>query len=137
MSTSLRLAGVHKVESESSGRGGDFIRTRREVLSRGAMAIALFLFRHATAARSASAPGRLGKLRLRIEAGSAPSALTEFVRQTGLQVLFEFDAIRGHTTRAVNGLFDAAEALTLMLEGSGLIFEFVNDRTITVRPQAI
>jgi hypothetical protein len=49
-------------------------------------------------------------------------------------VLFETDAIRDHTTRAVRGEFDAAEALHLMLEGSGLIFEFINERTIAVRP---
>ena len=83
------------------------------------------------------ASGKARKLSVEIDAGKAPVTLGEFIRQTGLQVLFETDAIRNHTTRAVRGQFDAAEALHLMLEGSGLIFEFINERTIAVRPELI
>ena len=75
------------------------------------------------------------KLRVEIDAGNAAATLAEFIRQTGLQVLFEADAIRGHSTRAVRGRLEAREALRVMLEGSGLIFEFINDRTIAVRPE--
>jgi hypothetical protein len=71
---------------------------------------------------------------LEIAGGAAPQALREFVRQTGLQVLFEFDAIRHHTTHTIRGRFDPSEALGLMLAGSGLAFEFVNERTVSVRP---
>jgi hypothetical protein len=71
---------------------------------------------------------------LEIAAGTAPQSLREFVRQTGLQVLFEFDAVRHHTTHAVSGRLDPSEALALMLAGTGLAFEFVNERTISVRP---
>ena len=78
---------------------------------------------------------RAEKRPLNIAAGSALTTLAEFVRQTGLQVLFESDAIRNHSTRAVSGQHDAAEALGLMLEGSGLTYEFVNERTVTVRPR--
>jgi hypothetical protein len=81
-----------------------------------------------------NASGKGRKLSVEIDAGNAPVTLAEFIRQTGLQLLFETDAIRNHTTRAVRGEFDAAEALHLMLEGSGLIFEFINERTIAVRP---
>jgi len=49
-------------------------------------------------------------------------------------VLFEADAMRGHNTRAVSGRLDAREALRVMLEGSGLVFEIINDRTYAVRP---
>jgi hypothetical protein len=82
-----------------------------------------------------NAGDRARKLSVEIDAGNAPVTLGEFIRQTGLQVLFETDAIRNHTTRAVRGQFDAAEALHRMLEGSGLIFEFINERTIAVRPE--
>jgi len=71
---------------------------------------------------------------LEIAAGAVPQALREFVRQTGLQVLFEFDVVRHHTTHAIRGRFDPSEALSLMLAGSGLGFEFVNERTVSVRP---
>jgi hypothetical protein len=72
---------------------------------------------------------------MKIAAGPAPEALAEFVHQTGLQVLFEFDAIRGHTTQRISGQLDASEALALMLAESGLVFEFVNERTVIVRPR--
>ncbi len=78
---------------------------------------------------------RADKRAFDIKAGSAIITLAEFVRQTGLQVLFESDAIRDHSTREVRGQFDAAEALGMMLEGSGLTYEFVNERTVTVRPR--
>jgi hypothetical protein len=84
-----------------------------------------------------TALARLRKLKLTIDAGIASVTLSEFVRQTGLQILFEPDAIRDHRTREVRGQFEAAEALQLMLEGSGLIFEFINDRTVTVRPETL
>lgn len=77
----------------------------------------------------------LEKLALRIAAGSTPVTLAEFVRQTGLQVLFDFDAIKDTTTRQVDGNLDAREALALMFEGSELTFEFINPRTIAVRRQ--
>jgi len=73
-------------------------------------------------------------VRVEINAGNAAATLTEFIRQTRLQVLFEADAIRGHNTRAVSGRLEAREALRVMLEGSGLMFEIVNDRTYAVRP---
>jgi hypothetical protein len=84
----------------------------------------------------AGAP-KLRKLRVRIDAGNATVTLAEFVRQTGLQVLFEADVIREHSTQAVSGQLDAAEALARMLDGSGLIFEFINERTIAVRLQKL
>lgn len=71
---------------------------------------------------------------LEIAGGTAPETLREFIRQTGLQVLFEFDAVRHHTTHPISGRFDPSEALALMLAGSGLGFEFVNERTVSVRP---
>jgi hypothetical protein len=88
---------------------------------------------YAQSAASDAGP-RQGLADLEIAAGTAPQALREFVRQTGLQVLFEFDAVRHHTTHAVRGRLDPSEAIALMLAGTGLAFEFVNERTISVRP---
>jgi hypothetical protein len=78
---------------------------------------------------------RLDKLAFKIAAGTAPEALAEFVRQSGFQVLFDFDAIRKFNTHEVNGQLNPAEALSRMFEGSGLTFEFINERTISVRPR--
>jgi hypothetical protein len=72
-----------------------------------------------------------------IDGGSAAVTLSELIHQTGLQVLFEADAVRDHTTQAVRGKLDATEALRRMLAGSGLIFEFINERTVAVRVDAL
>jgi Secretin and TonB N terminus short domain len=110
-------------------RGASVNRLRRRLLGRVAVAAMVVLTCHSAGA------SRADKRELNIEAGSAIITLAEFVHQTGLQVLFEFDAVRDHNTRGVKGQFEAAEALGLMLEGSGLVFEFVNERTVTVRPR--
>jgi hypothetical protein len=78
---------------------------------------------------------KLDKQAFKISAGTAPEALAEFVRQSGFQVLFDFDAIRDFSTHEVHGQLDPAEALSRMFEGSDLTFEFINDRTIAVRPR--
>jgi len=80
---------------------------------------------------------RIDKLAFKISAGMAPEALAEFVQQSGLQVLFDFDAIRNVSTHEVTGQLNPAEALSRMFEGSGLTFEFINERTITVRPRPV
>ena len=102
---------------------------RRAALGKGVAAIAAaWALRpgHATEPR---------KQRLKIAASAAPVALSELVRQTGMQVLFDFDAVRNFNTREVIGQLALEDALTTMFEGSGLTYEFINDRTIAVRPQ--
>lgn len=71
-------------------------------------------------------------LQLDIAAEQAPVALKEFIRQSGLQLVFEFDVVRDHKTRAIKGEFEAADALRAMLAGTGLVFQFVNERTVTI-----
>ena len=102
--------------------------SRRAALGHGIAALAV------TLRAFASSPGKLEKQPFNIAASAAPEALTEFIRQTGLQVLFDFDAVRHFITREVSGRLDPEEALQLMFEGSGLTFEFINERTVAVRP---
>ena len=103
---------------------------RRAALGRGLAAFA------ATFAVQLSVASKLDKVRLKIAASAAPTALAEFIRQTGLQVLFDFDAIRDFSTHEVSGQFDAEEALFQMFEGSGLVYEFINEKTVAVRPRS-
>jgi hypothetical protein len=103
--------------------------SRRAVLGKGVAALT------AAFGLQGAVPGKIEKLALKIAATTAPQALAEFVRQTGFQVLFDFDAIRDITTHEVSGQLDPGEALSRMFEGSGLTFEFINDRTISVRPR--
>jgi iron complex outermembrane receptor protein len=70
-----------------------------------------------------------------LEAGDASLMLNEFSRQSDLQVLFDFNILRGMKTRAVSGDLDPSTALKSMLKGTNLIFDFVNDRTLAVTPK--
>ena len=67
-----------------------------------------------------------------IEAGDATLTLNEFSRQSSLQLLFDYNIVRGRKTRAVSGEYEASAALRQMLVDTGLVFDFVNDRTLAV-----
>jgi iron complex outermembrane receptor protein len=67
-----------------------------------------------------------------IEAQEAAAALAEFSAQAGLQLLFDYDAVQGLRTRAVNGRMRVKDALGRLLTGTGLTYEIVNERTISV-----
>ena len=70
-----------------------------------------------------------------LEAGDASVMLNEFSRQSDLQVLFDFNILRGMKTHAVTGDLDPSTALKSMLKGTNLVFDFVNDRTLAVTPK--
>src|SRR5882757_841486 len=70
-----------------------------------------------------------------LEAGDASLMLNEFSRQSDLQVLFDFNILRGMKTRAVTGDLEASTALKSMLKGTNLVFDFVNDHTLAVTPR--
>jgi outer membrane receptor protein involved in Fe transport len=67
-----------------------------------------------------------------IEAGEASLTLNEFSRQASLQLLFDYNIVRGRRTRAISGEYVAPAALAKMLADTGLVFDFVNDRTLAV-----
>jgi outer membrane receptor protein involved in Fe transport len=83
----------------------------------------------------AASAGPLAPRQFRIEDGDASLMLNEFSRQSDLQVLFDFNILRGMKTRAVNGDFSPSDALKRMLKGTNLVFDFVNDRTLAVTPK--
>jgi len=71
-----------------------------------------------------------------IDAGDATRTLNEFSRQSSLQLLFDYNLVRGRKTRAVSGEYAAPAALHRMLEDTGLVFDYVNDRTLSVAPMS-
>ena len=69
-----------------------------------------------------------------IEAGDAARTLNEFSRQSSLQLLFDYSVVRGRKTAAVSGDYSAPVALQKMLADTGLGFDFVNERTLSIAP---
>jgi len=67
-----------------------------------------------------------------IPAQPLAQALEVFARQTGLQVVYVSDILRDQRSHAVAAGQGASDALTLMLEGTGLKFEFLTPRSIRI-----
>ena len=55
-----------------------------------------------------------------VAAGEAPATLDAFVKQSGEQIVFLVDTVRGQKTNAVSGEMTAQEALEKMLAGTNL-----------------
>lgn len=79
-------------------------------------------------------------LSLEIPAQPLREALSEFGRQSGLQVVFiQTDVDAGLVAGRLAGTYSAKEALERLLANTGLRYEFLNERTVAVRagtPQA-
>jgi len=78
-------------------------------------------------------------IRIDIKAQALSSALVEFSRATGVQVVARTSVVGGLSTRGVHGQKTVAEALTALLDGTGLQFHEAGERTIDIdaaTPQA-
>jgi iron complex outermembrane receptor protein len=67
-----------------------------------------------------------------IPAQPLAQALTGFGRQTGLQVLYVSGVVDQRRSHAVSAGLGAQDALTRMLEGTGLKFEYLTPRSIRI-----
>src|SRR5580658_2802631 len=67
-----------------------------------------------------------------IPAQALTQALTAFGRQTGLQLLYVSGDVRDQRSHAVSAGLGAHEALTRMLEGTGLKVEYLTPRSIRI-----
>jgi hypothetical protein len=100
-------------------------RTGRTVTGIGLFALWLC----ATAAESTESDARI---ELRIDAPTMMAALVQFSQQTGLQLLFPTDGATELAAPRVEGHLTPRAALERLLRDTGLTFEFVNDRTVSV-----
>src|SRR5271156_7071538 len=69
---------------------------------------------------------------LNIPAEPLGDALNALAQQTGLQILYSSQLVARMQAPEVKGSLSAEQALGRMLGGTGLRFEFVNVRTITI-----
>jgi iron complex outermembrane receptor protein len=76
----------------------------------------------------------LADVRLSREIAAQPlaAALAEFAHQTGLQLVYVSDVLKDHKSRGARAGASAADALTALLEGTGLTFEFLNERAVRI-----
>ena len=67
-----------------------------------------------------------------IPAEDVTVAVPEWSEQGRTKVLFDFSAVRGRQTHAVEGTLLPAQALKSMLMDTGLSFRYVNENTVAI-----
>ncbi len=72
----------------------------------------------------------------KVELAAQPlsEALKSLADQTGLQVVFFSEVTDGVQSVALNGEFTSDAALDELLADSGLSYEYINDKAVTIRP---
>jgi len=81
---------------------------------RGALVGSVCAFALASAAMAQTAD-------FNVPAGDLKVALDTFIRQSGVQLIYRIDDVRGRTTQGVHGVHSSDEALNELLDGSGFI----------------
>ena len=71
---------------------------------------------------------------LHIASQPLDSALQEFARQTGIQIIFFSYLTDGRRAPALDGRYSVDAAMKALLAESGLTFRQVNAKTIEIRP---
>lgn len=89
-----------------------------------ALAIAIFSGPHAAAASQPTLPA--------IPNQTLDKALKQFARASQLQLAYVADISKGLLSPGCPAGLTAAEALSRLLEGTGLEFEFINERTVRI-----
>jgi iron complex outermembrane receptor protein len=74
---------------------------------------------------------------LKLERQPLDTALQEFARQSGVQIIFFSQLTDGLEAPALQGQFTADAALERLLRGSRLTFRALNTRTIEIRPRVL
>ena len=122
-----------------AGRDSDFVFARRD---RGPLLWALLAALGAQAAGLALAPGALAQTpaaqapavaTFDIPSGPLAEAIEHFGEQSGLRILYQPALAENLQSPAVSGQLRPADALNLLLQGSGLVGVSVNDKTLVLR----
>jgi outer membrane receptor protein involved in Fe transport len=81
---------------------------------------------------AAAAEPSLPPQEFHVSQGDATRTLTDFSRQAHLQLLFDYNIVKGHATPPLEGTYTPGDALRRLLAHTNLEFDFVNERTLAV-----
>jgi iron complex outermembrane recepter protein len=105
----------------------------REILRSAIVASLLAAGGYTVTTHSAETEGHaLANLKEPIPSQPVAGALSAFKRQTGLQVVYVSAVADGLNSTAVPGGVSPSEALRQLLHSTGLSFEFLDERTVTI-----
>ena len=79
-----------------------------------------------------AAPTEAPTIAFNIPQQKLTSALTKFAEQTGVQLLYSAKLAENLSAHAVNGQYTSNQALTVLLEGSGISYHYVDKNVITL-----
>jgi outer membrane receptor protein involved in Fe transport len=68
-----------------------------------------------------------------IEAGDLEGALSRFGTESHIQLIYPPELLKGKRSHGLTGSYAPADALRLLLDGSGLKAERVNDKTVVIK----
>jgi outer membrane receptor protein involved in Fe transport len=74
------------------------------------------------------------KQQTHIPAQGLSSALEAFARERSLQLVYATDEVGSLQTSGAAGNLSASEALAQLLQGTGLSYQFIDEKTVTVQP---
>lgn len=87
------------------------------------------------ASASFSAYADADSIEVNIKRSDADSALMELARQSGIQIIMSTEIGVEKQLPAISGEFTFEEALTKMLAGSGLTYQFISDDSVVVKEE--
>ena|GEM_PF-327519 len=118
-------------EEKGTGRGDASCIGRQKGLF-NALVIFFSLFA-VTLSTVGTTPARAMEMDFNIPAQALSSALKTFAEDTGLQMLYSSDTIKGIRSSRLNGRHQPKKALDILLSGTGLSFKFTDTNTVVVQ----
>ena len=109
-----------------------FVRARRRCIS--SLLIAALVFVVTEGAGCAQSSDRGAAIQFNIPSQLLEMALEAYGAASRLQVLYETSLTSGRRSTAVKGLFTQEAALRLLLSGTGLAFDYTEERAFTLVP---
>ncbi len=120
----------HQVKKRT-GRGGVSCIARRK---RSFNTLVIFFLLFAAASLTiGSTSAEAMEMDFNIPAQTLSSALKTFAEDTGLQMLYSSDTVKGIRSSRLNGRHQPKEALNILLGGTGLSFKFTDSNTVVVQ----
>lgn len=103
----------------------------RKCISLLASLFIVFSFHPPAAAQTSGTPVVEQQV-LSIPPGALTEALNDLAAQAGLQILFDAEMTNGKQTAGIDGSYTPADALTALLEGTGLTARFADTRQVVL-----
>ncbi len=107
---------------------------KRTIAIRGMMAAAFYCSASLCAVAVASAQMPVKVISVEIPAGKLSTALNTLAARLGVQIGVETSLVREKNTAGLSGSFTPSQAISRLLQGSGLQYRFLNDRVVNITP---